>query len=191
MDWKFLLKPEWRKFVLPIILVVMLLYVSFSSASIVTVFDKYTCEISDLSKQYIAADKQNNTEVKDSINQSSEGIRKKISEDVNKINALAVREFAFFLSTINPLTPLPCELTLSPLCTPYMNKKSYDCLADLANFTKQNIENRTIAENIKIREYSEPTAPIIYNSIIVFVEGYIISAVALGLYRKSKKKRDR
>ena len=186
MDWKFLLKPEWRKFVLPIIFVIMLLYVSFSSASIVTVFDKYTCEISDLSKQYIVADKQNNTEVKDSINQSSEGIRKKISEDVNKINALAVREFAFFLSTINPLTPLPCELTLSPLCTPYMNKKSYDCLADLANFTKQNIENRTIAENIKIREYSEPTVPIILNMGLIFLEGYLISCLIFNFKRKKK-----
>ena len=160
-----------------------------SSASIVAVFDKYTCQITDLSKQYIIADKENKTDAIKKINETSETITKGMIEELNKIQAIGIRESAFILSTIDPLTPLPCELSQSPFCSTYINKKSYGCLADLANFSKGNIQNRTIAENIKIREYSEPTVPIIYNSIILFAEGYLISAVLLGLYRKSKAKK--
>ncbi len=186
MDWKDFLKPNSKKFILPVILLLLSIYVVASSFSIVAVFDKHTCETSDLSKQYISAEKENKTDIVKALNDTAQKTSKKIEDELKTVNMIGVRESAILVSTLDPAFPLPCELAPSPLCIIYSSKKSYDCLADLANFTKENMENKTISDSIKIREYSEPTIPIVVNFAFVFIEGYAISCL-IFYFKKNRK----
>ena len=186
MDWKNFLKPERKKLILPIIFVLISVYVFSASSSAVAVFDKYTCRMADESKQYILAEKENNTQKMAFLNESAQNIVKEINSEINKRSAVGLRETAFFISTIDPVFPFPCELSQSPICAIYLNRQSYNCMADLANFTKSSIGNKTIADSIQIREFSEPTISFVLNAVFLFFEGYLLSCLIILFLRKKK-----
>ncbi|MCD6226357.1 MAG: hypothetical protein J7J93_00990 [Candidatus Aenigmarchaeota archaeon] len=190
MNWEEFLRPEWKKIILPaifILIFIILIKISYDAASL---SDKYLCDIFSLVKQIHVCIEQNNTECFEESQIILENLSNNFMNDLER-NRLLKNEKIFFnvfmnMKKINPLLPFPCEHNMDvKYCRFYISKETYDCYA-----------NFTIPENIifhiifgfykkEMREYKKVSFfDISLNTLILFIEGYLISCLILFCYRK-------
>ena len=176
---KHILSLEWKKFVLPIILLVMFAY-SISSFFVVgAILDNHTPEIvlflTDLVEE---TDEQNLTigEVVKKVQDFFEPISNELEQFRSTVGITAL------LKTIDPLLPVPCELSDSPYCRYYMSKEFYDGLYS-AQVTRVLLVTTVPPDKFVQTSAGDYTL----NAVILIIEGYIISAIILGIYRYGRK----
>jgi len=191
MNWKEFLKPEWKKIILPSILILIFIILIKFSYDTASLFDKYLCEIFSVAKQKQVYIEQNNTKALEDIEIRLENLSNnfRIEVEKNRLLKLADEEFFFHafmnMKKINPLLPFPCEHNIVDLrykhCRFYINEETYDCLA---NFTSpKNIIFGFYKK--EMREYKKVSFfDISLNILILFIEGYLISCLILFCYRK-------
>lgn len=181
MCFKELLRPEWKKFVLPIIFIILFLFTISTFYSVASVMDKYVCSLTDLIKEQHTAFENNDTVT---INET----QKKINETFQVIGPEFKQLEDFwpvveFIKFINPITPIPCELSLSDFCMFYTNEDTYNCFKSTEPPTSLSIIE------LEVKPYKKVSISAFALSImILFLEGYLISAVVLFSWRKLRKK---
>ncbi len=186
MCFKELLRPEWKKFVLPIIFIILFLFTISTFYSVASVMDKYVCDIASLFQQQEDSFKQ-----KDMVafNQTVEEMNTLREEMMNELKNIDKLEEPSFLSlrviiSIDPFFPMSCSYVTTDFCKFYISKESYDCSRDIASksFALPPIE-------LKLKEYQRVSLAILgLHGLILFLEGYLISAVVLFSWRKLRKK---
>ena len=178
------LKPEWKKFILPIILIILFFVVINAFYTSGSVMDKYGCEAVSLIQEQQANIKQNNTLA---INQTVSRMRflsQNIQNDMRQIQN--IEPIFNFVKTIDPFIPVPCEAMQGNVCEFYINKDTYNCFINLKSEKTTGIN---ILAEPEINEYRVVSLPYLgLNVLLVFIEGYLISLIILFVYQKIKKK---
>ena len=179
MTIKDFFKPEWKKFILPIIIIILFLVTIKSFYSIGDVMDKYICKMLYLSQEkqdYLRRD--NILAANQTYNQKLLPLYKNLTDDLDKIRDK--EPLINFFYTINPVIPMPCRAYLpEKSCKFYINEETYRC--------------RTAAGSYKgtgesPMPYRKPTLfNFGLNILLLFFEGYIISSIILGIFRKLPK----
>lgn len=188
MSIKEFIKPEWKKFILPIVFIIFFLILINTFYFWGSVVDKYGCELISLEEEYIINIKQNNTLT---INQS-----------INKIESLPsayqIYPIFIFLQTIDPIIPVPCGFFIrgNIICEYYITEDTYSCIKNKG----LEIEKTLGSLGSLIFKLSFPMfnvtseykkASIItqtLNILLLFIEGYLISSVILFAYRRLRKR---
>ena len=180
MDMKQILRPEWKKFVLPVIFLIMFAY-SLSSFFVVgTILDNHSPEIVLFLTNLVDETDEQNLTIGEVVRRVHDFFDP-ISQELEQFRSTAGITAA--LKTINPLLPVPCELSDSPYCRYYMSKEFYDGLYETQ------VARVLLVTALPPEKYTQPSAgDYILNIIILIIEGYIISAIVLGIYRHSKRK---
>lgn len=181
MRVKEFLKPEWKKFVLPVVFIVFFLIIVGSFYYIGSVLDKYGCQTASLITE--ASEYGSENELK--FNQTFEElglISQNMQTDLEAVETL-FPILNFFL-IIDPIFPVPCTfmagfMHVTGLCEYYISEETYNC------FGTVNPDFSSFFEGPKIKEY-QPASLTAFglNILLLFVEGYLISAVVLFIYRK-------
>ncbi len=182
MGIKEFLKPEWKKFVLPVIFVTLFLVAINAFYSYGSVIDKHGCETISLYKELQDNINKNDTVV---INQTMAkwlAMSQNMERDILRFEVI-VPVFTF-LNTIDPVFTLPCEV-IGSNCEFYINEDTYKCFFGM----KDNNTFLSLAEPPEYKKASIATFSL--NILILFAEGYLLSAVVLFGWRRTKKTRTR
>jgi len=173
---------EWKKFILPVLLIILFVVVINSFYSLGSVMDKYGCEMVSLVREQITNVKQNNTFAINQTANKMKSLSENIQKDMKKFQNI---EPVFnFLKMLDPIIPVPCEFMDGNFCRFYINESTYNCLTSLKT------NEGTGLTQPKIVEYKR--ASIItfgLNGLLLFTEGYLISSLILFIYRKIIKNR--
>lgn len=187
MNWKEFLRPEWKKFILPIILIAIFIFVINYLFFLGSTFDKYICQLTSLVNNLQTLRENNQTLAYNQTLDEARSLVKSLQNDVTSRggNTKLFLDSVKTIKTIDPFVPVPCEIMPSHLCQYYLNKESYDCIIN-ANVSSPFI----ILGTPNIPEYNKVSFITIgLNILFLFVEGYLISClIALG-YNKFKKKK--
>jgi hypothetical protein len=183
-------RPEWKKLVIPIILLVIYAILVNHFYQFGSLEDKYVCQLASLNEDYVVYRLSNQTSVL-GYNNTVEKLGNLRSEIGDEISRISVPNVLFLIvETVDPLIPAPCESanqTGAYVCKYYSSKETQDCLADIAVF--MNGGNATGVEQSSRPAYEKVSYfDVGFNSILIFLEGYIISCLlALG-YKLSKRR---
>lgn len=186
MNIKEFLKPEWKKFILPIVFILLfLVVVNFFYYSIVPTFYEYHCKIAYLDKKMELATEQNDTLAIKQLLEDMLYLQEDTFRSMREPASVFYFCSALFIGAINPIS-MPCEMIYdyvpADFCEFYMREDTYNCLKTL-NVT-------TIPKTISDRVYKKASiTQFVLNVLILFVEGYLISSVILFFYRRVKRRR--
>lgn len=190
MGMKEFLKPEWKKFILPIALIVLFLVMIVSFHLYSSVMNKYFCGTISLFQELEATMKQNDSLAYERA--FNKTVASPFFTEGQNYDEL-VRGAAYisiFIRTIDPFMSLPCEykydyynFLVNDFCEYYINKETYNCCASLPE-----------SSNISCFDTAKPYKGVSLvtqglNVLLLFLEGYLISCVALFAYRKVGKKK--
>jgi len=171
---------EWKKIILPVILILLFIFLLINFYNFGHSLDKYICQLRPILEEQSVAHHNNDSLA---LNQS-------YNKWINLSNNLK-KELAFFtkitpvtniFSFIDPFIPIPCEESESNFCRFYMGKESYICAKEL-------IEPSTGIVETKLGEYQISSIGIILlNILYLLVIGYLFSCLVLYVCRRLKKK---
>lgn len=179
------LRPEWKKFILPIVFIILFIVMISSFYYTASVLDKYGCEVASLYERLDTYREQNDTsgitQTVDALESLSQNYKNdmKITEGVGPVLSIVL--------AIDPIVPVPCEfmvsgLTLTP-CQFYASEETYNCMKGSIGGTI------SVFAEPEIKEYKGVSvATLGLNVLLLFVEGYLISAVVLFIYRKIRSR---
>jgi len=175
------LKLDWKKFILPIILIIIFLVVINALRASGSIEDKYDCQVVTLIQKNVANINSNDTVAISQVNSEM----KLLSQDKQKeIKPLQYsNSISAFVKIIDPIIPLPCEeLGKSNICKFYINKDTYDCI--------KNIDfSGNVFSQPKMSVYKPLSLWIvILNVLILFIEGYFVSSIIFFFYWRRKDK---
>ncbi|MBI4163824.1 MAG: hypothetical protein HY512_03100 [Candidatus Aenigmarchaeota archaeon] len=190
---KHFFKPTWKKFIIPLVLILLLLVLVSNFNAIGTFLDKYSCESEALYSEYDQYKKTNNTE---GLNQTEVQIKElgqRMVRDAPQGGIVPIISL-YTVGVIDPLVPFPCLMIEgeSPFCQFYVNETTHACMVKSIENTKLEDFNNTALRDIKfsIRPYINPSATIlIVNIIVLIIEGYLISVLIQFIYTKQKNKK--
>ncbi|MCD6215533.1 MAG: hypothetical protein B6U68_01965 [Candidatus Aenigmarchaeota archaeon ex4484_14] len=186
MCFKELLRPEWKKFILPIIFVILFLFTVSTFYSVASVMDKYVCDIASLFQQQEDSFKQKDMTALNQTVEKMDSLREEMTNELKNIDKL---EEPISLSlraiiSIDPFFPTSCSYVTTDFCKFYISEKTYNCSRDIASKSF-----RLLPIELKLKEYQRVSLAILgLHGLILFLEGYLISAVVLFSYRKLRKK---
>ena len=175
---------EWKKIILPIIILILFIYQVYIFYSIGNVFNRDICNLTNYAKDAIKYRQQNNTEMLKKIFLEYKPLEDKFKIDIEKI---AWSETVFYTITkIDHFFPVPCEIPSQNYCKNYINKESFDCLDNL----KSNSELTSSMFNYQESKYNPISIwLLILHFILLFVIMYLISAIILWIFRNVKIKK--
>ena len=177
MSIKELLKPEWKKFILPVAFIILFFVAINSFYYVGSSFDKYGCDQVSLSKELQSNLRENNTLA---YNQTWNKLRS-LSENWSYeiMHTRNVRIISDFVKMIDPIIPVPCEFGVGAgvICEIYMNEETYNCFNSQGDATMFPFEP-------KYKKASAVTFG--FNVLLLFAEGYLISSVVLFAYREMR-----
>lgn len=192
MSVKEFLKPEWKKFILPIVLTIIFFFTTSVFYSLGSIMDKYGCEMVLLIEEQLTNMEKNDTLA---FNQTAEKGRllfQNMQTDTEQIQVHfeSIEPVIHSISTIDPIFPVPCE-TISEIqgnvCEFYMSEETYNCFESFVS-EDSGVMMDIFGETEKI-EYKKASAITLgLNVLLLFVEGYLISSAILFIYRKIRKK---
>lgn len=184
MDLEFL-KPDWKKFILPIVLIIIYFFLIGYFSRIGDVMDAYTCERISIREKIIDA-VQNNESAEAYMEESRIQMEKwrLASENLDVDNIIGLYNLMKF---IDPFIPSPCEFTASNYCVHYSSQETFDCITNFVKVTDE--PSGLIAIPINIEEYRRGSFfTHIPNFLILIMEGYLISALVILFYKKIKNR---
>ncbi len=183
---------EWKKFILPILLIILfgyLVYVYFSVANITDQTSCYILEQGNLIRKYY---EQGNEKM---LQKTMDETVLTLSQISSKFNVGIAYGSSFWLissiSRIYPFFPVSCEVAFSPgeQCRYYISKESYDCMLEPINSSGDGISGILSIFSVNVPEYRKvSTFMLVLHFILIFIWGYLISAILLFLFRSLKKK---
>ncbi|MEA3329986.1 MAG: hypothetical protein U9Q06_04555 [Nanoarchaeota archaeon] len=175
---------EWKKLVLPIILVIFFSYQIFVFYSVSNVMENYSCDANEFLQKVETFRQQNNTEELNKTILEWKPKAEKFKEDLEK--SIGSETIFSISSTINPFFPFPCELSPKNYCRYYISKKSFDCMFDVDfNSGLGSLFAVSKPEYKKVSIFL-----LIFHLAIIFTIGYLISAIILLIFRNVKTKRN-
>ena len=174
---------EWKKIVLPIVLILFFSYQIYVFYSASNVIEKHLCTAHELSRKIEAFREQNNTE---QLNQTISEWQLEAEEFKYSLKKLTGSRWIIRVSQIiNPFFPFPCELSPRKYCRYYISRESFDCMYNInANSVLGSLSEVSKPEYKKISPFL-----LVFHLIIIFIVGYLISAIVLFIFRKDKIKR--
>ena len=192
-ELKHFLKPHWKKFILPIIFVILFLVLVGNFQALGTFLDKYTCDSEALYTQLDQHRRANNTEGINATTNQIKGLIQKMQQDAPQSNLIPIISL-YTIGVINPLIPFPCLMISgeSGFCQFYVNQTTHACMVQSINNTKIEDFNNTALQNIRFetKPYTPISTPIFaVNIIVLIVEGYLISVLIQIVYTKQKNKK--
>jgi len=184
-----LLKPSKSKMILPIIILFFLLMYFFGNVSYLPDIGKKLCINAKLNVELEQSLQQNAT----NIDEVQSLVWEQQTTLIHSFKNLLFYNFPLVASKayrFNPFFPAPCELTefsYTPYCNYYLAKQDYDCmqLYDGASTQKPitDIFGGYIPEFKPIS-----VANLLFHSLILLLEYYLIGCVVLYAYKKSRDK---
>jgi hypothetical protein len=173
------LKFEWKKFILPLILIILFAYQTYVFYSIGSLMDKSICQITNIQETARNYIKQNNTEMLDELTIERGLKMKELQEDIN--NAMGIKAIFYITTAIDPFFPVSCEITFKNYCRHYVSQETYNCAYNFATDLSSLLE----------RPEYKPVSSwlLILHFILFFILGYFISAVILWVFRNVKIKK--
>jgi hypothetical protein len=172
---------ELKKFILPLILVVLfgILLVNFFDLG--SNLDSYTCQVPALIKEFYA-NYHNNDSV--AFNQSYAQIEimgKEFENDMNDFQKII--PLTSFFKAIDPFVPVPCEYSAqSNFCRFYVNQESYVCSKEGSSYLFPSVYSINESE---VKQYNPISVwLILLNLIDLIVVGYLFSCIVIYGYRE-------
>ncbi|MBT3720674.1 hypothetical protein HN789_02195 [archaeon] len=179
------LKPNWKKFLLPIFLIVcffVLVKYYFYYAIIV---DEHTPTLINFIDEIEEYRKLNDSR---SMNKTGKNIENYVTQNKikEKFSKLQDIEFlAVFLPMINPFMPQPCEFRFSTFCKYYIDETTYNLIESRGSFAGASLFDYEKKEYVQISYFD-----IFFNTIILFAEGYLFSCLVIHILHFFKKPRN-
>jgi hypothetical protein len=184
------LNPEWKKFILPVFLIILFGYQTHIYFSLGNFGDEAYCYSVQQVKLIEKYSEENNTGL---LTETANELQSQIFYLDRKYNLDASESGVFYISSsiskIYPFFPVSCEVPINPnkFCRYYFTRESYDCTLEMYNITAGNIIFSVF--DLNIPEYKKVSnLVIILHFILIFIWGYLISAVILFAFRGIKRK---
>lgn len=172
---------EWKKIILPIILMILFGYQLFLFYSIADLNNNFICNAREFIEKGQTYKEQNNTELLNKLDKEWQQITREFSSGMNNLMGSEIT----FISTsiIDPFFPIPCSLKNTEYCKYYITEKTFDC----ANFKLSPFAHKLF--KTKIPKY-EPVSIylLVFHFILLGVVGYLLSAIFLWILRNRKTK---
>jgi len=195
MELKEFLKPEWKKFALPLALLVLFFFLENAYGAFGSAEDNVYCPASQFMKNMEVAKSQNDTVGMQKIIDNARPLQKDFTEfmqNAEKIKSNTIVDGA--LRMADPFLPSPCELSIRRPCIFYMNETSYNCIREAASVTS-NVPEFALGlvggfgdsdnnlPSYKTLSYND----VIFNALFLATEGYLISCLIFLAYTKLRK----
>jgi len=193
-----LLKPDWKKFIIPLILFFTFLMLVKSFFDVASVIDKNACKILSLLQEANSKIEENDIKTINKTYYNLVAISKNITRETKKLESFTI--FLEIFKKIDPLFPFPCEFVIFSDCRFYINENTYKCLTKDLETEELQPKNYVVVDNdiinfflilseIENKEYKKASADIILiNILLLFLEGYLISIFIILIYRKIRKR---
>ena len=170
------LRFEWKKTILPFILILLFFYALSVIYPVVKQMDDYVCEVISLNTEITKAISANDTL---SAKVAAEKIKVLMEKNgvEKRMDQIDKNEWLMNMLVYDPLFPLPCEFSSAKFCRYYVSKETYDCFSNI-----EMPENSLFA--LRMTEYvSFSVWDVLINTLFLFTAGYLISSSALSGYR--------
>lgn len=187
------LKIEFKKFILPVFLIILFIYQTHVYFSIGNFGDETYCYMIE-QRELMESYSQNNNYalLGKAINETEIKINQ-LGEDFN-VNVVEKPAFNFIssISKIYPIFPVSCEIEVNPVkhCRYYFSKESYDCTLEL--YTIMSGGDSDLMKSMfksNFPDYKKISMLLILiHFILIFIWGYLLSAILLFAFRKIKRK---
>lgn len=175
MNWKEFFKPNLKKFILPVVLIVFLIVALLITLNYMSYFGDNGCFIDKGQKELQVLRDKND----------SAGFAKKVNELMDEArsrqaNVSAWRtSFVFYANTyigkIDPYYPVPCLINSGKLCASYISAEQNQCLKDMINDSEGFGKLYGTNESLDYREMNYVVLAV--NLAGIFVVGYLISCL--------------
>lgn len=176
---------EWKKLILPLILVLLLGYQVFVLFSAARVMDNSICTLVSYSNRMETLRQNGN---QDLLNKTALELLPKIQGYHQELERIYAGQSILSISkTIDPLFPFPCGSNLNNYCGDYINESTFNCInSQSPDFLVISLFGKP--EKISYSPVS--IFSIIINFLGVFMVGYLISAILLFIFRKFQRKKE-
>jgi hypothetical protein len=197
MELKEFFKPTWKKFILPIILIVLFFSVMSIFYSLGSLTNKLSCPNINLAIEFAIASQKNDTAAMNAIFRKMENFRVEHEDEFKQAESfLQLGSKMSFIKIIDPIFPGDCRFTEQEfnVCRDYINRETYECIT---NYTKTILELEPLEGIGAPLIAGWPLIPynplsildILLNVLFLFFEGYILSCLIISAYNKIKGKR--
>ncbi len=191
-DIKYFLKPHWKKFILPLIFVILFLVLVSSFQALGFFLDKYSCESETLYSQLDQNRKANDTVAENATKEQIKNLIVRMQQDAPQggiVNIISL----YTIGVVDPLIPFPCLMISgeSGFCQFYVNQTTHACMVESIKNVKVEDFNNTALQNVKfeVKPHTPQSLPLfIANIIVLMVEGYLISVAIQIFFVKRKQK---
>jgi len=199
MGLKEFLKPEWRKFVLPAIFIIFLVISLSSFYALDAIFDDFLCDQIEIAEEFRNYAEENegqagSLEFNKTIEVFTERMKLNNEKPAERMKAIVGMNYilipAWSIIAIDPFLPLPTYLYDAPkritiipervIHELYISRKTYDCVKSLDGVFREMNEHEYMQVSI---------FTLIFNFLFLFIEGYLLSAVVLFVYRKIRHRK--
>jgi len=187
------LKPDWGKFIIPLIFIIIFsTFVSWFFA-VTKIIDKYGCEMTSLYGE-LKTNREQFFKTNDSfaLNETIDKIKylqNQMNEEIDSSVFLFkdmddVKTIYDFIVKIDPLFPVSCEFSGEKNCRHYTSEETFQCFNKL-----QETERGIISDLITFQSYKKLSIfDVLINILILFFEGYFLSCFIIWVYDKVKKR---
>jgi hypothetical protein len=191
MKWKEFLRLDWKKFILPVIFIILFAIVINSFYLLGSVLDKYTCESVSLAKELQNYREQNDTlAIGQFISKNEPFFQNMQNEYEHLAKAIGTMQpIINFVKIMDPVIPMPCEGTEGYYCEFYSGKDTYNCFQNVVSgdWLNENVFGSLF--HTEIKEYKKASFVTFgLNTLLLFIEGYLVSCFIFWIYYKIKKK---
>jgi len=132
MGIKEFLKPEWKRLLVPFVLLILFLFTLNVFFSIGSVADRYWCQMKDVMTEKILS--QNNTEDIENLNIELENLLFKIQNETKEFKSPVIISIIGFVGFIDPFLPVSYEINRDfPnkfVYRYYISEQTYNCLTN-------------------------------------------------------------
>jgi len=177
------LEFEWKKFILPIFLILFFSYHIYFFYSISNQIDNYYCISAPYIKDLVLYRQQNNSDMLYKTSNELKPMSDKMSAEIIKLSKYMAFEKIIFI--LDPFFPSPCEFSNEESCRYYGDRKSLECIGDV----RDQLPTPTMPL-FATPEFKHVSIWILtIHFILLFTIGYLISAVILWIFRNIKIKK--
>jgi hypothetical protein len=167
MSWKEFLRPEFKKLILPFIIIILFILVVI----VIENLPQYACQLRDLYVKWYPSD-----------NKTLEIEKQNLINDMKKYEYLGYIYVVPYLPIrfLNPFFPEECALlTTNPeKCIFSMSKEEYNCWVEIMKIAGHEVEPyKTFTIDM-----------ILINLLFLFFTYYFVSCIIIWIYNKVKKK---
>jgi hypothetical protein len=187
------LRFEWKKMIIPIILIAIMLFFMNYFYAFGSIADRYICDTFDLMEQSMEYRQQNNTESLLAVEQELIQNTLDMRNETEKIRGGVSQSQMYYLFQvfyyIDPFFPLSCEFIIMDMnsfrwsfCQAYISEKTYECSNE---FIERDRGATTFFGQSNLMKYQGFNIGVfILNIAYLTVIGYIISCFVVFPLRK-------